>query len=209
MRSGSALRTGQAARLVGYLLASLLLLATLGACGDDDSGGDGGDTATTAGVDAGTGDGDSDDDGTDDSAAGSDEMCSLFERVSEIDAETNAKVGRVVTSILSLDPETDDMEAEQRRLIEELQAIVAEIDAEEISDLYTRLAEVVPEDLRDDAIALRDGTLEILEILAGLEVEDLDDFQSQFNTPGAMAAGEAALALGELSQSECGVSIAN
>ena len=144
-----------------------------------------------------------------DPAGSQEELCALFREVEDLDETMRREVNQVMAPLFTLDPGSDDLDAEAERILGELQAVVRSLDVERIREIYTRLAELVPEELRQDAIALRDGTLALIDILLELDAGDLDDFDAQLATPEVLAAGVATLALDELSRAECDIAIAN
>jgi hypothetical protein len=195
------------------LVRCIAVLAVVGlavGCGDDDDSQDDATTDDATTDDATTDDG-ADDKGAegDDGDGGSDtsELCEVYQQVNDFDAEVEAAVNQVMAPLMALDPESPEAEQEAEALIDELKQVVAEIDLDAVTENYDRLAELVPDDLSDDAIALRDGTIEIVELFGSLEYEDLEEFSSVFNTPGIMAAAEATTNLNEHSEEECDISI--
>ena len=137
------------------------------------------------------------------------DLCDLFQEVKDLDDSMQREVNEVLAPLFTLDPATDDVEAEAEQVLTELQDRVEAIDREHLSEIYTQLAELVPKDLRDEAVALREGTLALIDVFLGLDADDLDDLDAQLATPDVLAAGVATLALDELSREECGITIAN
>jgi hypothetical protein len=192
------------------LVRSLAVLAVVGlavGCGDDDGAPQAttGEAATDGGNDTDGGDDtDGDDDGEE---AATSELCEVFQQVQDFDNEVEAEVNQVIAPLLSIDPESPEAEQQAEALIDDLKRVVDDIDIDAVTANYDRLAELVPDELRDDAIALRDGTIEIIEIFGSLESQDLGELGAVFDTPGVAAAAEATVNLNELSEEECDITI--
>jgi hypothetical protein len=184
-----------------WLFALLALVLAAAACGDDDD--DGGDAAgdeqTTQP------DGDDSDDGDSDSADG--DECGLYERIEELDDESQAIVNDTLGEALaSQDPE--EAAAAFEGFLDAFQPFAAEKLPDMVS-AYDDLAAVLPDDLAEDVELVRDFTESTLQSLAS--AEDLADVQALFSSveAEATAAGAATLRIDERSRDTCDISIAD
>jgi hypothetical protein len=172
-----------------WLLGLLALVLAVAACGDDDASGDDG------GGDGGDGDG------------GDGDECALYERIEELDDESQAIVNETLGQALA----TQDPEAAEAAFQEFLDAYQP-FAAEKLPDMlsaYDDLAATVPDDLAEDVTLVRDFTESTLQSLAS--AEDLADVQALFGDveEEATAAGAATLRIDERSRDTCDISIAD
>lgn len=186
-----------------WLLALLALVLAVAACGDDDSGDDAADDEQTTQPENDGGD----DDGGDSGDGGDGDECALYERIEELDDESQAIVNETLGQALATqDPEAAD--AAFREFLDAYRPFAAEKLPDMLS-AYDDLAATVPDDVAEDVTLVRNFTESTLQNLAS--AEGLADVQALFADveEAATAAGAATLRIDERSRDTCDISIAD
>jgi hypothetical protein len=187
-------------------LAAIALTTSLAACSDDgsdDEASDDGPGTTSAPSEQDPATTDAPSDGPTTSAGVGEvsaEFCDAARRVDELDDESE----RIMTDVqANMQSEADFIPAWEAALVE-LDALVAELEV-----AYQDMIEHAPEGLAADVTGLMDGTLVLMEGLQATgTIDDLAAYLDEASTsPDVAEMVDATIALDEITQAECDVTL--
>jgi hypothetical protein len=199
-------------RRLAMATAVVALAVGVGACGDDDSAGDGGAPTTEAVAPTTTGDGGAP---TTEAVAPTTTVpeltsggaCESAQRIADIDDEVDVIVRDHLTPVLSSGDPTGRESAFQTFLAEYQELLVNRLN--EIAVAYDHLATEVPEALTDAVETLRSGSEQLSAVI--LEAHSADELSSGFGALGDVPAknAEATLRVDEYTRAECDIVLAD